>query len=138
VCDDKAAGDRISISGGSFPSGAVIVVVVTGALVDVVVDVTRAAVVGATVVDVDVVVVCPCSTVVVDAPDSASSVVVVAVSAVPNEHPAPSSAKATTTSFHIPLTPRYYAFSKIPSYNASRRVRYTLVAAPNCERSTVN
>jgi hypothetical protein len=103
VCDDKAPGDTISISGGSFPSGAVTVVVVAGALVVVVVDVARAVVVGATVVVVVDVVVRPGSTVVVDAPVSTPPVLVVAVSAAPNEHPAATSAKAATTSFHISI-----------------------------------
>jgi hypothetical protein len=115
----SAAGETISISGGSFPSGAVIVVVVAGALV-VVVDVARVVVVGAEVVVVAVEVSAPADVVVSSDPtvvDNAAAstpfVVVVALSAVPNEHPVASTATATTTSFQIPFTPRYYAFPKL-------------------------
>jgi hypothetical protein len=126
MCSDKAPGDTISTSGVSFPSGAVIVVVVAGALFVVVVDVARAVVVGAAVVvvvDDDVTpvdaVVSSSPAVVVDAPTPASAVLVVADSAVPNEHPAPSSAKATTTSFHMRITPRYYVVPKLPTSERS-------------------
>jgi len=116
VCEDNGVGDTISISGGSFPSGAVIVVVVSGAFVVVVVGAAVVVVVVVSTVEVvDVVV--PANVVVVEeeAETPASSALtvmaVVVVSFVVGEHPAARSAAATITILHIrftPFHPRYY------------------------------
>ena len=70
-----------------------------------------------------------------DAPDSAPRVVVVAVSAVPNEHPLAISAKATTTSFHTTIT-ALLTFAPADHYQILRAPATTDRQTHPCSRDT--